>query len=169
MHACRSRLIWHMIQVISCSGEHAVSWLIVSAYLWQCDTEYCIPGQATAAYHDTRRRQLCCLILVTVKAKSFRLQCLIPFIVYELLHFLWVGATSLGDIDQKIQWWTKYHNILQYKEDEGSCRRIIFTVFVLFSGVFNSAEAWRQCHIGHDAEGKTAAGTARDNYTNRLH
>ena len=23
-------------------------------------------------------------------------------------------------------------------------------------GVFNSAEAWRQCHIGHDAEGKTA-------------
>lgn len=30
-------------------------------------------------------------------------------------------------------------------------------VFVLFPGVFNSAEAWRQCHIGHDVEGKTAA------------
>lgn len=25
------------------------------------------------------------------------------------------------------------------------------------SGVFNSAEAWRQYHVGHDAEGKTAA------------
>lgn len=34
---------------------------------------------------------------------------------------------------------------------------ITFIVFVLFPGVFNSAEAWRQCHIGHDVEGKTAA------------
>lgn len=34
---------------------------------------------------------------------------------------------------------------------------ITFIVFVLFAGVFNSAEAWRQCHIGHDVEGKTAA------------
>lgn len=36
------------------------------------------------------------------------------------------------------------------------CSRIMFdSMCVFFSGVFNSAEAWRQCHIGHDAQGKT--------------
>lgn len=29
-------------------------------------------------------------------------------------------------------------------------------MLVLFSGVFNGAEAWRQCHTGHNAQGKTA-------------